>query len=104
VFVWTLMTYLHAEPHKHVVVHCTHGYNRTGAPPPLPGLLAFSASHNHAAVPQGLLCGAAGRLHAGQLHGAPWAVGRGRAASLRKAPAARHLQGALHRGAVQIQS
>ncbi|KAK9842283.1 hypothetical protein WJX81_004542 [Elliptochloris bilobata] len=29
-FVWTLMTYLRAEPDKHVIVHCTHGYNRTG--------------------------------------------------------------------------
>ena len=25
------MTYLHAEPCKHVIVHCTHGFNRTGA-------------------------------------------------------------------------
>ena len=25
------MTYLRAEPGKHVIVHCTHGFNRTGA-------------------------------------------------------------------------
>ncbi len=56
-FVWTLMTYLHAEPHKHVVVHCTHGYNRTGASPPLHGLLTSSASHTRHGAGKG--CSAA---------------------------------------------
>ena len=32
-FCWTLMSFLHDERRegKHAVVHCTHGYNRTGA-------------------------------------------------------------------------
>lgn len=29
-FVWVLLNYNRVNPDKWVVVHCTHGYNRTG--------------------------------------------------------------------------
>ena len=31
-FCWTLYDYLKSVSAKYVVVHCTHGYNRTGGP------------------------------------------------------------------------
>ena len=56
-FVWTLMTYLRAEPCKHVIVHCTHGFNRTGASTVLSccvvSQIASKVNLHHAACSQG---------------------------------------------------
>ena len=70
-FVWTLMTYLRAEPCKHVIVHCTHGFNRTGA-----SVVLSHCSTSDTASKASLQHASADRVHARELHGAPWPVRR----------------------------